>query len=49
MNETEDLIRRSDVIQALVDCYDIKGYAYMSLMEAIEEIPAVVQEIRRKE
>ncbi len=40
MND-QDLVRREDVIQALVDCYDIKGYAYMSLMEALENIPAV--------
>ena len=29
MNETEDLIKRSDVIQALVDCYDIKGTVFL--------------------
>ena len=44
MNETEDLIRRKDVIQALVDCYDMTGNAHMSLMKAIEKIPAVESE-----
>lgn len=44
----DDLIRREDVIQALVDCYDIKGYAYMSLMESLENIPAVEIEKPKK-
>ena len=35
----EDLIKREDVIQALNDCVDIKGYAYSSLHDAIMEIP----------
>ena len=37
----EDFIKREDVIQALNDCIDIKGYAYSSLHDAIMEIPSV--------
>ena len=37
----EDFIKREDVIQALNDCIDIKGYAYSSLHNAIMEIPSV--------
>lgn len=40
----DDLIRREDAIQALVDCEDIKGHAYVALMEALENIPAVKEE-----
>lgn len=36
-----DLIKREDVIEALNECIDIKGYAYVSLHDAIMEIPAV--------
>ena len=36
----EDLIKRSDVIEALNDCEDIKGYAYTSMHDAIMEIPS---------
>lgn len=36
-----DLIRRADAIQALVECDDIKGFAYMSLEEALNAIPKV--------
>ena len=41
MSETEDLIRRDDAIQALVDCDEIRGHAYVELMRALENIPAV--------
>jgi len=37
----DDLIRRADAIQALVDCEDIKGFAYMSLEEALNAIPKI--------
>lgn len=36
----EDLIRRDDVIEALNECEDIKGYAYKSMHDAIMEIPS---------
>ena len=39
-----DLIRREDAIQALVDCEEIKGHAYVTLMEALENIPTVKEE-----
>lgn len=41
----DDLIRREDAIQALVDCVDIKGHAYIELEKALENIPAVDVEI----
>lgn len=40
----DDLIRREDAIQAVVDCEDIKGHAYITLMEALENIPAVKED-----
>ena len=36
----DDLIKRSDAQQALVDCEDIKGYAYKQMEEAINAIPS---------
>ena len=36
-----DLIRREDAIQAVVECEDIKGYAYVSIIKALDDIPAV--------
>lgn len=43
-----DLIRRDDVIKALVDCYEITGYAHMKFMDALEKIPAVNSEKPKK-
>ena len=37
----DDLIRRADAIQALVDCEDIKYFAYTSLEEALNAIPKI--------
>ena len=34
-----DTIKRSDAIQALVDCEDIKGYSYVAMEQALMEIP----------
>lgn len=39
--KNDDLIKRDDVIEALNECIDIKGFAYASLHDAIMEIPAV--------
>lgn len=36
----DDLIKRENVIKALNECEDIKGYAYKSLHDAIMEIPS---------
>ena len=35
-----DLIKRSDAIDALNECEDIKGYAYTSMHDALMEIPS---------
>lgn len=37
----DDLIKREDVIEALNNCEDVKGFAYSSLHDAIMEIPSV--------
>ena len=37
----DDLIKREDVINALNECVDVRGYAYTSLHDAIMEIPSV--------
>lgn len=34
-----DTIKRSDAIQALIDCEDIKGYSYVAMEQALMEIP----------
>lgn len=34
-----DTIKRSDAIQALVDCIDIKGHSYVAMEQALMEIP----------
>lgn len=39
-----DLIKREDVLQALDECIDIKGFAYVSLHDAIMEIPKAESE-----
>ncbi len=39
-----DLIKRQDVIEALNECEDIKGFAYKSLHDAIMEIPTASEE-----
>lgn len=36
----KDLIKREDVIEALNECEDIRGYAYKSFHDAIMEIPS---------
>lgn len=36
----DDLIKREDVIEALNECEDIKGFAYTSLHDAIMDIPS---------
>jgi hypothetical protein len=36
-----DLIKREDAIQALINTEEIKGNAYVVLLRALEEIPAV--------
>ena len=35
-----DTIKRSDAIQALIDCEDIKGYPYVAMEQALMEIPS---------
>ena len=35
-----DTIKRSDAIQALIDCEDIKGYPYVTMEKALMEIPS---------
>lgn len=37
----DDLIKREDAIQALIDTEEIKGYAYVAMKHALEDIPAV--------
>ena len=37
----EDLIKREDAIQALIETEEIKGTAYAVLMERLKEIPSV--------
>ena len=39
-----DVIRREDVIEALNECEDIRGYAYRELHDAIMNIPSVTEE-----
>lgn len=36
----KDTIYREDALQALVECEDIKGYAYRQLEDAIKAIPS---------
>lgn len=38
--DEEDVIKRSNALQALVDCDYIKGYAYTQMEEALMAIPA---------
>ena len=38
----KDLISREAAIQALNDCLDIKGHAYISLHDSLMEIPSSV-------
>ncbi len=40
MNVKWDTIERSDAIQALIDCEDIKGYSYTAMEQALMEIPS---------
>lgn len=40
----DDLIKREDVIEALNECEDIKGFAYRSLHDAIMEIPSASED-----
>ena len=35
-----DTIKRSDAMQALIDCEDIKGYPYVAMEKALMEIPS---------
>lgn len=37
----DDLIRREDAIKALIETEKIKGYAYVAMKQALEDIPAV--------
>ena len=37
----DDLIRREDATKALIETEEIKGNAYVVLLRALEEIPAV--------
>lgn len=37
----DEVIKRSDAIDALNECEDIKGYAYTQMHDAIMEIPSV--------
>ena len=39
-----ELIRREDALQALVDCYEVTGYAYTQMENALNEIEAVAVE-----
>lgn len=41
-----DLIKRTDAIDALNECEDIKGYAYTSLHDALMEIPSATYELK---
>ena len=36
-----DLIRREDALQALINTDEIKGNAYTTMKQALEDIPAV--------
>lgn len=36
-----DVIRRTDAIDALNECEDIKGYGYRQMHDALMEIPSV--------
>lgn len=40
MNVKWDTIERSDAIQALIDCEDIKGYSYTAMEQALMKIPS---------
>ena len=40
VNVKLDTIKRSDAIQALIDCEDIKGYSYTAMEQALMEIPS---------
>jgi len=37
----DDMIKREDVLQALIECDAVKGYAYRQMEEAIRAIPSV--------
>lgn len=37
----DDLIKRSDAIDALNECEDIKGFGYTQMHDALMEIPSV--------
>lgn len=39
VNVKLDTIKRSDAIQALINCEDIKGYPYIAMEQALMEIP----------
>ena len=43
-----DLIKREDAIQALINTEEIKGNAYVVLLRALEEIPAVKEVIENE-
>ena len=36
-----DLIKREDVLKALIETEEIKGYAFSALKERLDEIPSV--------
>lgn len=38
---SDDLIKRSDAIEALNECIDIKGFEYTQMHNALMEIPSV--------
>ena len=40
----DDLIKREDALKALKETEEIKGYAFVALKQALENIPAVKQE-----
>lgn len=36
-----DLIKRDDALKALIDCEDIKGFAYREMEDALKAIPSI--------
>ena len=43
-DKMSDLIRRDDAIRAVVECDEVRGFAFKMVEEAINKIPAVVVE-----
>ena len=42
----DDLIKRSDAVEALNECTDIKGYSYRQMHDALMEIPSATYELK---